>query len=179
MSAEEHTMTYRGHTCGWFRDEGCLFFAYDAKSGDYMQYDTRALAGLKKMFKDKVDEIEGPKKKVKESEEKPKFNIKWFKQDDVSNLKAWAEVNNFHVDEIVADDKDCLMYASKKFHRDWTKLSEIVLYDKVNEIAYVIYNEGGAVLIGTDEAHKLETWAFRQYDRLKNVLKNGDSSIEG
>ena len=57
------------------------------------------------------------------AEEKQKFNIKWFKEEDVSDLKAWAEVNNFHIYEIVADDKHCLMYASKKFHRDWTTIN--------------------------------------------------------
>lgn len=57
----EFRMSYRGHTCGWFRECGCLFFAYDGI--DYMQYDRRALSDLKKLFKEKVDKIEGPKVK--------------------------------------------------------------------------------------------------------------------
>ena len=60
---KEFRMSYRGHTCGWFREYGCLYFAYDARKADYMQYDSRALAGLKKLFKQKVDELEGPKVK--------------------------------------------------------------------------------------------------------------------
>jgi hypothetical protein len=60
----EFRMSYRGHVCGWFRECGCLFFAgseEDIKKGDFMQYDSRALSGLKKMFKESVDRKEGPK----------------------------------------------------------------------------------------------------------------------
>lgn len=60
---KEFRMKYRGHVCGWFRDCGCLFFTNDIKSHDYLQYDSRALTGLKKMFKESVDKIEGPKEK--------------------------------------------------------------------------------------------------------------------
>lgn len=62
----EFRMSYRGHTCGWFRECGCLFFANGTeavKKGNYMQYDRRALTGLKKMFKEAVDKAEGPKVK--------------------------------------------------------------------------------------------------------------------
>lgn len=57
----EFRMSYRNHTCGWFRESGCLFFAYDASKADYQQYDSRALTGLKKQFKENVDKAEGPK----------------------------------------------------------------------------------------------------------------------
>ncbi len=59
----EFRMSYRGHVCGWFREQGCLFFAQDEalKKADFMQYDSRALSGLKKMFKESVDRKEGPK----------------------------------------------------------------------------------------------------------------------
>ncbi len=60
---KEFRMSYRGHICGWFRECGCLFFANDAKKADYMQYDSRALTGLKKMWKESVDKAEGPKVK--------------------------------------------------------------------------------------------------------------------
>lgn len=60
---KEFRMRYRGHTCGWFREYGCLYFTYDLKSENYLQYDSRALTGLKKSFKEDVDAIEGPKVK--------------------------------------------------------------------------------------------------------------------
>lgn len=59
----EFRMSYRGHTCGWFRECGCLFFAHDVQKADYEQYDSRALTGLKKIFKENVDKIEGHKVK--------------------------------------------------------------------------------------------------------------------
>ena len=52
---KEFKMSYRGHICGWFRECGCLFFAHDARKADYQQYDSRALSGLKKLFKENVD----------------------------------------------------------------------------------------------------------------------------
>lgn len=58
---KEFRMSYRGHVCGWFKDCGVLFFTNDASKHDYGSYDVRALTGLKKAFKEKVDEIEGEK----------------------------------------------------------------------------------------------------------------------
>lgn len=62
---KDFRMSYRNHTCGWFRDCGCLYFNFDIGKGknDFMQYDSRALTGLKKKFKEQVDKIEGPKAK--------------------------------------------------------------------------------------------------------------------
>lgn len=68
--SKEFRMSYRGHTCGWFRECGCLFFAHDAGKADYQQYDTRALTGLKKDWKAAVDEKEGPKVKGQKYEVK-------------------------------------------------------------------------------------------------------------
>ena len=96
-------------------------------------------------------------------------NIAWQKETDIGGLdglSAWADVMNVHVDEMITDHKECLMYASKKFHRDWTKLSDMVIYDKINDVVYQIYDKDGAQLIGSDDAHKLQTYAFRQFDRL-------------
>ncbi len=67
---KQFRMSYRNHICGWFRECGCLFFAYNVKSGDYLQYDSRALTGLKKLFKEKVDKEEGPKIKGQRYETK-------------------------------------------------------------------------------------------------------------
>jgi len=100
-----------------------------------------------------------------------KMNILWFKE-NVSNdsLESWAEVNNFHIDEIVSNNDKCMLYASKKCDKGIWKLAEMVIYDKVNAFAYVIYDKNENHVIGTNSCHQFETYCFRQFDRLGEKL---------
>ena len=55
--SEEKYMTYKGKTCGWFKEDGVLFFNRDVKAhpNDWNSYDRRALPDLKKRWKADID----------------------------------------------------------------------------------------------------------------------------
>lgn len=56
--SEEKYLTYKGHTCGWFKEDGFLFFNDDVKGSpnNWESYDRRALPGLKKRWKADIDQ---------------------------------------------------------------------------------------------------------------------------
>lgn len=55
--SEEKYMTYKGKTCGWFKEDGVLFFNRDVDKNpnDWNSYDRRALPDLKKRWKADID----------------------------------------------------------------------------------------------------------------------------
>jgi hypothetical protein len=81
-------MNYRGHTCAWFKEEGCLFFTFDKKSDNYESYDVRALQGLKKRFKEEVDKIEGPKVRASKSSLPKVYYIKKYHRGHYTIVKG-------------------------------------------------------------------------------------------
>ena len=56
--SEEKYLTYKGYTCGWFKEDGVLFFNDDVKGkpNNWESYDRRALPSLKKGWKADIDQ---------------------------------------------------------------------------------------------------------------------------
>ena len=99
------------------------------------------------------------------------MNIKWCEQKQINDLESWAEVNNYHIDDVIAENANCLMYASYTYRTaSIILLKGIVLYDKVNKRVFIIYYYEKDPLLVSEEAHKLQKYAFRQFDRLRDKL---------
>lgn len=104
--------------------------------------------------------------------------IKFFKLDSAiefpTELEVWAEVNNFHMDEKLSSatsDDVGMLYLSKKFEKSETFISEAVIWDADTGNIWIIYDEDGRVLTGTEKANKLVNYAKAQFDRLVDMRR--------
>lgn len=105
--------------------------------------------------------------------------IKWYKEDVgngcQNNMIAWAEVNNYHIDEVLAENSEEFLYLSKKYKNNEIYLNAAILFLKSAGIAYVMYtvNADGKseeYPTHTTEADNLVAYAKRQYNNLKEKL---------
>lgn len=95
---EEQYLTYKGHTCGWFKEDGVLFFNDDVKGkpNNWESYDSRALPGLKKRWKADIDQnlAKMVKESAKKGSKRPlKEAHRWVDFDKFKNTDKYLPVH--------------------------------------------------------------------------------------
>lgn len=100
---EEKYLTYKGHTCGWFKEDRVLFFNDDVKGSpnDWESYDRRALPDLKKRWKADID------KKLAKNE----CDLK-------ESLRKGRRIREERLDEVSEDDLSKIVVAYKEDDAD-------------------------------------------------------------
>ena len=88
----------------------------------------------------------------------------------MESLHSWAEVMNFHMDDVRQTDEFGAMYHCWRYRNEGDKtvikLSEIVIADFNTGFVWVIHWDDGARDINSPDAKKLEQYAVSQWARL-------------
>ncbi len=99
--------------------------------------------------------------------------IKYFEEKDIGTvnaLKAWAECDNHHLDTKISEIENigglyrCLKLTPPEL--DYYIVREYIIWDKVAQKAWVIYDDKGPVNSYTEEAHLLSKFARNQWRKL-------------
>ena len=99
------------------------------------------------------------------------MKIQWFEDTDVTSIKAFADIDNHHIDEVIVDEPNMMAYATLDYNKGPEKhVREYVIWNKENHKAYVIYNTEGSVKVDSPDGKKFQNYVFRQIDCLKDKL---------
>lgn len=80
---------------------------------------------------------------------------RWQKNEDVTDIEAWAEVTNNHIDTVISDCKDGMFYYTLNLQT--MKPRSYVIWDKNKKIAYEIFDDN-SVFSPRFENYALTQW---------------------
>lgn len=99
--------------------------------------------------------------------------IKFFEDKDIPTkeaLKAFADIERHHLDDIIHEDEKigglyrCLHLVPPE--SDYYMVREFIIWDKIAQKAWVIYDDRGPVKSCTEEYHLLNKFARQQWKKL-------------
>lgn len=74
--------------------------------------------------------------------------IKWFKENNISNIETYAEALGLCVVEMGSLQNGSTVYVA---HKDDIKV--VIVYDKKNKVVTVVYDDANAIDFGSKEVH--------------------------
>ena len=102
--------------------------------------------------------------------------IQFFSEDDVKTreaLKAWAEVSNNHIDDVLYDQESIsnvgIMYRTLSLlpkNSDYYIVQCYVIWDKQAGKVWIIHDSDGPVKSYTEKAYFLKKYAVAQWKKL-------------
>lgn len=91
--------------------------------------------------------------------------IKYWKEENVGSIQAWADVMNNHIDSVIAENEIAMLYAAHNYRKDGVYIVSVVLYSKIQDAVYVMYDTEDCPQV-SKRAENLIAYAVRQYERL-------------
>lgn len=98
--------------------------------------------------------------------------IKYDKHTEVNSLSAFADVENFHMDDVLASYEGIGIFyrtlTKELTEGDYYIVKSFTIWDEKKREAWVIYDTNGRVRSDSKEYHNLSKFARKQWKNLCN-----------